>query len=126
MLSRKQEREEAFKVVYSYSFVSDQFTISEGQIESEFVKKLSKIVKVNLDCIDGLIKEYAKDFSFDRIFKVDLAVLRLAIGEILYMDETPHAVAINSAVDMVKKYSTEKSVGFVNGVLAAIAEKVNK
>jgi len=120
MLSRKQEREQAFKIVYSYSFVSDQYTIKECQVESDFINKLVCSIKEHIDEIDSHIKTHAKDFSFERIFKVDLALLRLGIGEMLYMKETPAPVVINAVVDLSKKYSTEKSVGFINGILAAV------
>ena len=55
--------------------------------------------------------------------KVDLAITRLAMGEVLYMDDIPDAVAINEAVDMAKKYSAEDSRKFINGVLGQIVKQ---
>ncbi|MCL2755830.1 MAG: transcription antitermination factor NusB [Firmicutes bacterium] len=122
-IGRKQAREEAFKIIYGLGFLSDGIT---GDMQDKYMVILVNAVKDNLDQIDEKIKSVAKDFSFDRLFKVDLAVLRLAIAEMLYVDETPNAIAINAAVEISKKYSTEKSASFVNGVLAAINNAENK
>ena len=58
------------------------------------------------------------NFSIDRIFKVDLAILLVAINEFKFYKQTPIKVVVNEAIDISKKYSTEKSYSFINGVLA--------
>lgn len=67
--------------------------------------------------IDEIISKNSKSWKLERIAKVDLAILRLALFEILYMDEIPQKVTINEAVELAKKYSAEKSYQFVNGLL---------
>ena len=64
-----------------------------------------------------------KDYTISRIYKVDLVILKLAVFELLFSTEkTPTKVVINEAVEMAKKYSTDNSFRFVNGVLASISK----
>ena len=128
-MSRKQSREVAFKLLFSLAFDGAGDTEIElatedniEQKEKAYIDTLVTAVKTNLEQIDGVISTTAKGFSFDRIYKVDLTALRLAVGEITYMPETPDIVAINEAVNLVKKYGTASSAGYVNGVLASILE----
>ena len=67
--------------------------------------------------IDEIIIRYAQNWAFDRIAKVDLAILRLAIFELLRRNDIPPVVTINEAVDIAKAYSTDESKRFVNGIL---------
>lgn len=96
----------------------------EGK-ELEYINKLCAAVRDNLSEIDAEIEKNAHGFSLDRIFKIDLTVLRMALGEIHYMgDTTPAVVAVNEAVNIAKKYGTEKSAGYINGILASILKEV--
>ena len=71
--------------------------------------------------LESIIEKYLKGYTLNRIFKVDLSILKLAIYEMLYSNEkTPSKVIINEAVELAKKYSTDKSYSFVNGVLASV------
>lgn len=72
-----------------------------------------------LEEIDSLIKEKAIDWSFDRIAKIDKSILRVAIAELM-TEKIPVSVVINEAVEMAKKYSTDESVRFINGILGNI------
>ena len=67
--------------------------------------------------IDGRIKQYARNWDLHRMAVVDRNVLRLAIYEMLYRDDIPPVVSINEAVDIAKKFSTDESGKFVNGIL---------
>ncbi len=69
------------------------------------------------DELDELIKKYVKNWNFNRIAVVDRNVLRLAIFEMLYREDIPPIVSINEAVDIAKRFSTEESGRFVNGIL---------
>lgn len=71
----------------------------------------------NRENIDKKIEDSLTKWKLDRISKVNLSILRLAIGEMLYIEDVPEKVAINEAIEMTKKYSDEKSVSFINGVL---------
>lgn len=135
-MGRKQSREIAFKLLFALAFdksseVTDESSLelvcereTPDETEMAFIEALCGAVKRNLEAIDKLIAEHAKGFTFDRIFKIDLTALRMAIGEVLFTDggnsKDTKAIAIDTAVEIVKKYSTGKSSAFVNGVLSQI------
>ena len=79
-------------------------------------------VKSNLDKIDKIIEECAPDWPLDKIAKVDLAILRIAICEILFSKGTPLKVAIDEAVELAKEFGNETSHKFVNGVLGTVVD----
>ena len=82
-----------------------------------------EIVNGVLNCqaeIDELISKNAKEWTIDRIAKVDLAILRVAIYEIRHREDIPLGVSINEAVEIAKKFGTDESSKFVNGLLAQI------
>jgi len=76
----------------------------------------------SLDTIDAQINENSRSWKTGRMPKVDLAIMRLAVGEIRFSDDVPAAVAINEAINLAKKFSTEQSSRFIHGVLGAIAK----
>ncbi len=76
----------------------------------------------NLNAIDEEINKFSKSWKTNRMPKVDLAVIRLAVGEMKYAEDVPDAVAINEAINLAKKYSTDQSSRYVHGVLGAIAK----
>jgi len=86
----------------------------------EFTLTLVKGVMSNLAEIDKVIKNYTNNWSLDRITNIDRNILRIAIYEILYLQNIPKSVSINEAVELAKKYGTRSSFSFVNGVLGRI------
>ena len=97
---------------------SDKFTPEQNEYINEIVKKFEE----NAIYIDSVISKYNKDgWKIDRIGRVDLSILRLALIEIIYMEEMPFKVTANEAVELAKKYSAEKSPSYINGVLASVA-----
>ena len=122
---RSYAREVAFCKIYTYlmSGVNDgdfsQFDASKLEEEDvDFATKLVEGVVSDKEQLDKIVSEFSRSFKLSRIYRPDLAALELALYEMRNMD-TPHPVVINEAVSIVKKYSTEKSVGYVNGILAA-------
>ncbi|MBR1741958.1 MAG: transcription antitermination factor NusB [Lachnospiraceae bacterium] len=81
---------------------------------------------IHLSEIDERISEKSKGWRLERLAKTDLAILRLAVFEMLFDEDVPNPVAINEAVELAKKYGEEKSGGFVNGVLASIEKEMEK
>ena len=77
----------------------------------------------NLDEIDEEINVNSTKWKTARMPKVDLAIMRLAVGEMKYSQDVPHAVVINEAINLAKKYSTDHSAKFIHGVLGAISKK---
>jgi transcription antitermination protein NusB len=85
-----------------------------------FAEEIIRGTIENLEQIDQLIQANITGWTKERIAKVDLAILRLALFEILFRGDIPDSVAINEAIELAKKYSTDESGGFVNGVLGKI------
>ena len=86
-----------------------------------FIRTLVEGVSAHASELDEKISAYLKDWSLERIAKVDLAILRLAFYELLFIKDVPETVVINEAVEMAKRYSTDRSGAFVNGVLGALS-----
>lgn len=129
-MSRSELREIIIKTLYQIYIYQDKnlsFDLSaiiKEQLEkkNDFVfDALENILKYQKD-ISDLANKYMKDWNIDRISKVDKAILSLAIYELLYTD-TPDVVAINEAIELSKKYSDEKVVKLINGVLDSIMHK---
>ena len=122
---RSYAREVAFCKIYTY-LISGQFDGDFSQFDQEklteediaFATELTQGVISDKHNLDAIVSEYSKSFKLSRIYRLDLAALELALWEMRNTD-TPHPVAINEAVSLVKRYSTEKSVSYVNGILAA-------
>lgn len=122
---RSYAREVAFCKIYAYS-ISGRFDDDLSQFERDklseedvqFATTLAKGVVEQKENLDQIVSNFANGFKLSRIYKPDLAALEMAIWEMTNGD-APKPVVINEAVSIVKKYSTEKSVGFVNGILAA-------
>ena len=126
-MSRKKSREFAFRLVFEKFFhtpnddcLDEMEDIVLDDEDKSFVNKLLEGVNENYDEIISIVKANIEGYELDRIFKVDLAILVLAIYEIKFLKETPEKVIINEAVELSKKYSTDKSYSFINGVLAKV------
>ena len=89
-----------------------------------FGDPLIRGVLENLKDIDEALSEQVKNWDMDRIAKVDRNILRLAIYELLHREDIPPVVSINEAIDIAKKFSTEKSGRFVNGILDKVKTKL--
>lgn len=133
-MNRSASREETFKVLYSLEIqkkedIQEQVALyleTENIRNKETIKYMKTTIdgiETNLTMIDQKISDNLKsDWKIDRISKVDLVILRLAIYEIL-LTETPYKVAINEAIELSKKYSEDNSSNFINGVLASIVKE---
>jgi len=76
--------------------------------------------------IDGYIRSLAHNWEFDRIARIDLAILRLAIFEMLHRKDIPPVVSINEAIDLSKNFSTADSKRFINGILDRMKDKLGR
>ena len=117
-------REVAFCKIYTYimseSFDGDFSLFDASKLTEDDIAFATKIVEGVIEHkeeIDRTIAVLSQSFKLSRIYRLDLAILELAIFEMKYMD-TPHPVVINECVGIIKEYSTEKSVNSVNGILA--------
>lgn len=124
---RTYAREVAFCKIYAYlissRFDGDFSQFDQDKLDSqdvEFATNLINGVIEQKQQLDSTIGEYSRSFKLSRIYRPDLAALEMAIWEMNNTD-TPTPIIINEAVGCIKKYSTEKSVSYVNGILAAFA-----
>ncbi|MBR1747183.1 MAG: transcription antitermination factor NusB [Clostridia bacterium] len=132
-MSRKTVREHVYKLIFEYLFSGTPnprtyavFSASDGeQDNAEYMQTVYYGVIEKYDELKSIIIKHAEGFSYDRIFKPDLAALLLSIYEMKYMPDIPNAVSINEAVELVKTYSTDKSHVFVNGVLASVNKELS-
>ena len=85
--------------------------------QAEYIRRLVKGVDEHAAELDGYIEKYAKGWKFSRIPLVASAIMRVAMYEILYMQDIPNGAAINEAVEIAKKYETPETVKFINGIL---------
>ena len=122
-MKRTSARELAFKIIYSKFFnSSNDEDFSDADIESlTFIKDVLKNFAEHYAEINELISKNLKGYTLDRVNKIDLAIITEAIIELKYIN-TPKEVIINEAVELSKKYSTDKSPKFINGFLASIVK----
>ncbi len=132
-MSRRELREQIFKLLFRVEFnAKDELAVQEAfffedeenraseEENTEIHEKFERILK-QLDQIDMELNQKTKGWGTDRMGKVDLTILRLAVYEIQYDDEIPTGVAINEAVELAKKFGQDSSPAFINGVLAKFA-----
>ena len=98
-----------------------EFVTLESQNEvKSYAVDIVEAYQQNHDEIDGIIKKYAAGWDFDRLVKMDKDILRIAISELLYIKEAPMKVIVDEALELAKKYSTDDSAAFINGILAKV------
>lgn len=100
-------------------------TYVDKSSDKKYFERLYSNVVANKDAIDEKIKEFSKNWSFNRISKVDLSIMRLAIAEILYEEKLPASVSINEAVELAKRFGGKNSGKFINGILGEVARSIN-
>lgn len=140
-MSRRELREHIFKFLFRIEFndreempEQEQFFFETLEMEAEerrtakikdddaaYISNKSNKIIEKLDEIDAMINRQAKGWTTQRMGKVDLTILRLAVYEIVFDEDVPTGVAINEAVELAKRFGQEESSGFVNGVLAKFA-----
>lgn len=131
-MTRTDARERIMQMLFQMEIQNDYSDLAieqymeahfRGEKQKDYAKQLAFSVTKHIDEIDQRLNAISKKWNTRRMAKVDLAIARVAVCEIFYMEDIPEAVAINEAVDMAKKYSTEESRRFINGILGQIAKK---
>ena len=132
-MNRSAIRENAFKLIYSLEIqkpenLEEQMDLffESNNIKDVEAKKYIKNVVLGIDkneeqILENIEKNLKEDWKLNRISKMDLSILKLAIYEIKFSD-VPYKVAINEAVELAKKYGEDKSKNFVNGILASVVK----
>ena len=91
--------------------------------EVEYINEVVKGINENIEEIDSYIEKYSEGWKIKRLARIDLAVLRIAIYEIMHKEDMPPQVSINEAVDVSKKYSTDESSKYINGLLGTFLKE---
>ncbi len=131
MLNRKAAREQAFILIFEKIFndipceeiIESAVDVRDFETDEYCISVFSGVYE-NLEKIDVLISDNSNGWSISRIGKVSLAILRLAIYEVLFRDDIPTSVSVNEAVELCKKFATSDDASFVNGVLGTVVKKV--
>ena len=134
MTNRRRARELALKTLYAAEIrnvppeeIFEDLLVQENFRKKDEIKEFSfKLVTLttrHLAKLDSIISDISENWSFSRINILDRNILRLGITEILFMEDIPVKVSIDEAVELGKKYSTEKSGMFINGILDKVAKK---
>lgn len=143
-ISRHQIREKAVQTIFQLLEPSESLTIEAAinfsleagndpeagfdNVSDDYLNTIVNGVVEQRDAIDATIDSFlSKDWSLNRIAKIDLAILRLAIYEMVYVDDqqVPNIVALNEAIELAKTFSDDKSRTFINGILNKVLESLN-
>ena len=134
-MSRILAREYCFKLVFEYQFLAqkdeDYLTevFEDDKLTDEDRKYITESYQDILNHeneINEMIRNNLKDYTLERLYKIDLAILKVAVYELKFSSENlPNSVIIDSAVELAKKYSTDNSYKFINGILASITRGEN-
>ena len=133
---RKDAREVVYKVLYAQNFTSQfddelfaalqqEFKLNDA--DKDFSRKLLNTIVENYDELTEIIGQLSLNYMLERVYLTDKCALLIGLCEMKYFDDVPNIVAIDEALSLCKKYSTEKSLSFVNGIFAkykSIIEKV--
>ena len=133
IMDRTMARAHAMKLIYEWEMGGDGgeetrlnlLEVKPNERESDFMNRLFEGVVDNVDAIDGRLAPFLKGWTIDRVTRVDLAILRLAVHELM-LGETPRSVVINEAVELANQYSTDKAGGFINGVLGNLGRSLDE
>lgn len=134
-MSRTISRETAYLLLFSNQFKAPEMSteaiidVLDGKPiepdEIEYIKALVLGVNEHREELENLIKNNLVGYSFERVVLTDMTAIMLAAYELKYCKDTPEKVVINEAINLVKKYSTDKSAGFVNSVLSKIYKEIS-
>lgn len=130
-MSRREIREQIFKMLFRAEFYEERDLPEQLQLfleeldnreekDTDYIQDKFRQIVERLPEIDNMINEAAEGWKTSRMGKADLTLIRLAVYEIKYEEDIPEGVAINEAVELAKKYGTDDSGSFVNGILAKI------
>lgn len=131
-MGRSELRQHIFKMLFLIEFngkeeMPEQVELYFDKLEElsdrdrEYIEKKHTAIVEKVEEIDAMLNEHTTGWKTSRMNRVDLTILRLAVYELTWDEEVPVGVAINEAVELAKKYSSDEGPAFVNGVLAKLA-----
>ena len=125
-LTRRESREAAFLTAFAATFEPETPSLPADteQVETDiFARQLLAAMNNHAEDLDAIIEKHLKGWTLSRVPRVSLVALRLALAEMLYGEEQKPGVAINEAVELVKKYGADDDYQFVNGLLGSVARE---
>lgn len=128
---RRDSREAVYKILYADLYYEndsefEKETMDESGLSTDdksFADSLLTTIKEHKTEIEKIISEHAHGYSFERIYSTDKCALYIAVAELKYFPEIPPVVSIDEALALVRKYSTDESLNFVNGILASVKKQ---
>ncbi len=135
-VSRREAREHVMKLLFQKEFIEEdeyeeqalryleRYDVNENQYPF-ILGEYNGAIKYQEE-IDHMIKTSSKNWKINRMAKLDLTIIRLAVYEIYYVKDIPTSVAINEAVELGKKYSSDEAPAFINGLLASVVKEVKE
>lgn len=130
-MTRSEQREQAFLLIFERTFkeetleeILESAELARDLEITDFAKQIFNGVIANQNKIDSLIDSNSVGWKKERLSRVTLSALRLAIYEMLYEDSIPKSVSINEAVEIVKKYGTKEDSSFANGILSGVYKEL--
>jgi transcription antitermination protein NusB len=131
-MKRREAREQAFIFIFERSInhdttqqIIDAAGLSSDTIIDDFAEKIAVGVEENEEALNAPIEKYIRGWKMSRLSKVSMALLKLAIYEMLFVKDIPVSVSINEAIDLAKKYGGIDDAPFVNGVLGSVAKELD-
>ena len=132
-MKRTELREHIFKLVFGVEFhpeeeLEEQIQLYleqkeiDGERDREYIAGKAQAIAAHIEEIDRLINQHSTGWKTKRMNKADLSVLRLAVYEMKWDEDVPTGVAIDEAVELAKKYSSDDGPAFINAVLAKLAK----
>ncbi|HUU49804.1 MAG TPA: transcription antitermination factor NusB [Nitrospinota bacterium] len=133
MGKRRRSREEALKIIYQYEIAREDIEEilrrywTYNSLSDDIVSFATDLVRGTIQYIEDIdqkIEKYSDNWSLDRIGAVELGILRIAIYELIYRDDIPPKVSINEAIEIEKKFGSEDSSTFINGILDKVKRDI--
>lgn len=130
---RRDSREAVYKILFAELFSGetdtefDKLIFAEQNLNEEdasFANQLLTTIRAHQQEINDLISTFSTSYKFERIYSTDKCALVIAVCELKYFDDIPSIVSIDEALSLVRKYSTEESLNFVNGILASLKKSL--
>lgn len=133
-MARSSAREAAMQLVFEHIFGGDGGQSTLGAMieytpnahDDAYIARVTQGVFDNQEEIDAHIRDFLQGWTIDRLSRVDLSILRLAVYELTHCEDIPSAVTINEAVELARKFSTPEAGGFINGVLGNLNRSLER
>lgn len=133
-MNRRKSREIAMKLLFEMTINKEHYEeilsnfkentdINLEDLDFQYIKNIINGIEENKEEIDKKIQQNLKNWKLSRLSKIDITILRISTYEMLYLEDVPDKVAVNEAIELAKKYSSDNSPSFINGVLGNMIKR---